>query len=134
MALLTRDAKASLDASTGMFAQQLTGLIAGEDLDAAAPCYINSTDGLVYMSTGAAANEAAEFVGMTPRAAKEGEPVTLFGLGARFRYSDGGLTPGDKYFIGATAGRLDTAATTGGTVAIARAVTANDIVIIRASE
>jgi hypothetical protein len=134
MALLTRSTRASMDATTGMFAQQLTGLVCGEDIDVAAPLYIKSSDGKLYMSNGTAANEAAEFVGMSPRAASAGQPLAVFALGARFKYSDGGLTPGDKYFIGATAGRLDTAATTGGDVAIARAVTAHDIVIIRASE
>lgn len=133
MALVTRDSAASMDASTGMFAGQITGLVAGEALDVAAPCYIKSSDGKVYMSNGTAANEAAEFVGFTPRAAVAGEPITLFHIGARFRYGSG-LTPGDKYFLGATAGRLDTAATTGGTVALARAVTSTDIVVIRASE
>lgn len=133
MALVTRASTASMDTSTGAFAQQLTGLVAGEVLDAVAPCYIKSSDGKLYMSNGTAANEAAEFVGFTPHARVAGEPCTVFGLGARFSYGTG-LTPGDKYFIGATAGRLDTAATTGGTVAIARAVTSTDIVVIRASE
>jgi hypothetical protein len=118
-----------MDASTGMYAPQVTGLIAGEDLDAVAPCYIRSADGLVMMSNGTAVNEAAEFVGFTPRAARSGQAVTLFGLGARFRYGTG-LTPGDVFFLGATAGRLDTAATTGGTYKLARVLTATDIVVI----
>jgi hypothetical protein len=121
-----------MDASTGMFAPQITGLIAGENIDSAAPCYIKSSDGKVYMSNGTAANEAAEIVGFSPRAAKTGEPLTLFGDGARFHYSSG-LTPGDKYFIGATAGRLDTAATTGDAVGVAQAITATDIRVIRDS-
>lgn len=133
MALVTRIAKPSVDTSTAQFAPQIPDLIAGEDIDAGACCYIKSSDGKVYMSNGTAANEAAEFIGMSPRAAKLGEPVTVFGIGTRFRYGTG-LTPGDKYFVAATAGRLDTAATTGGTVAVARAVTAQDVVIIRASE
>lgn len=134
MALIARDSAASMDASTGMFAQQLTGLVAGENLDAVAPCYIKTADGKLYMSNGTALNEAAEFVGMTPHARLAGEAVTVFGIGARFHYSASLLSPGDKYFVGATAGRLDTAATTGGTVAIARAVTSTDIVVIKASE
>lgn len=130
MALLTRSANASLDASTGMYAPQITGLYAGEDLDVAAPCYIKSSDGMVYMSNGTAANEAAEIVGFTPRAAKAGQPITLVGKGARFGYGSG-LTPGDIYFIGATKGRLDTAATTGDAVGVAQAVTATDIRVTR---
>jgi hypothetical protein len=131
MALLARATDASMDASTGQFAQQLTGLVAGENLDLLAACYIKTSDGKVYMSNGAAATEPAEFAGFTPRAVVSGRPVTLFGIGARFRYGSA-LGPGDKYFVAATAGRLDTAATTGGTVAIARAVDDTDIVCISA--
>ena len=132
MELITRSANASMDASTGMFAPQITGLIAGEALDVAAPCYIKSSDGLVYMSNGTSANEAAEVVGFTPRAVKSGQPVTLFGKGARFSYGTG-LTPGDKYYIGATAGRLDASTTTGDAVGVAQAITATDIRVIRDS-
>lgn len=130
MALVTRVADAGMDVSTGQFAPQITGLYAGEDLDVAAPCYIKSSDGKVYMSNGTAANEAAETVGFTPRAVKAGQPVTLFGQGTRFRYGSG-LTPGDKLYIAATAGRLDTAATTGDSVGVAQVLTATDIRVIR---
>jgi hypothetical protein len=130
MSLVTRAAQASVDTSTAMFAPQLTGnLYAGEALDVCAPCYIKASDGKVYMSNGTAANEAAKFDGFTPRACAIGEPVTLLGVGARMRYGSG-LTIGASYFVAATAGRLDTAATTGGTVAIARAINATDIRVI----
>jgi hypothetical protein len=119
-----------MDASTGMYAPQITGLLAGEALAVAAPCYIKSSDGLVYMSNGTAATEPAEFVGFTPRAVGIGQPVTLFAAGARFSYGTG-LTPGDKYFIGATAGRLDTAATTGDAVGVAQAINTTDIRVTR---
>ena len=130
MSLVTRITRASMDASTGMYAPQLTGLYAGEDLDVVAPCYIKSSDGKVWMSNGTSANEAAEVVGFTPRAVKSGEPVTLFGLGTRFAYGTG-LTPGDVYYLGATKGRLDTAATTGDAFGYAIAISTTDIVIIR---
>lgn len=130
MSLVTRSSNASMDASTGMYADQITGLEAGEDLDIVAPCYIKSSDGKVYMSNGTAATEPAEVVGFTPRAVKSGQPVTLFGKGTRFRYGTG-LTPGDKYYVGATAGRLDTAATTGDAVGVAQAINSTDIRVIR---
>lgn len=130
MALVTRDTRASMDTSTGMIAPQISGLIAGEDLDAVAPCYIKAADGKVYMSNGTAANEAATFAGFTPVLAKAGEPVTLFALGAIFRYASG-LTPGQKLYIGATAGRLDTAASVGDAVGVARALTAETIQVTR---
>lgn len=129
MALVTKAATASMDASTGMFAPQITGLVAGEALDVAAPCYIKTSDGKAYMSNATSANEAAEVVGFTPRAVKIGQPVTLFGVGARFSYGTG-LTPGNILYVGATAGRLDTAATTGDAFGVAMVLTATDIVVI----
>jgi hypothetical protein len=134
MATLTKSASASLDASTGSFAPQKTGnLFAGEALGAVVPCYIKSADGLVYQSNGTAANEAAKFDGFTARATAAGEPVTLFGIGARFRYGTG-LTIGNDLFVSATAGALDNAATTGGLRAIARVMTATDIVVTKNSD
>lgn len=132
MALITRTTKANMDASTGMYAPQITGLLAGEDLDIAAPCYIKSADGKVWMSDATAANEAAEVVGFTPRAVKSGQPVTLFGAGARFQYGSS-LTPGAIYYIGATAGRLDDGATAGDSAGVAYAIDTTDIVIFRAA-
>lgn len=125
MALVTRSAEASMDASTGMMAPQITGLIAGADLDVAAPCYIH-TDGTVLMADGTGTNAAARVAGFTPRAVKSGQPVTLFAAGARFRYGTG-LTPGAKLYLGATAGRLDDGATTGDAVSIAQVITTTDI-------
>lgn len=119
MATLTRTA-ASMDTSTGMFAPQVCGnLYAGAALDAGAPCYIKASDGKVYMSNGTAADEAATFDGFVPRACRIGEAVTLFGVGARFRYGTG-LTVGALLYVSATAGRLDDAATIGGTAPVAK--------------
>ncbi len=131
MALVTRSTEASADTRSLMKADQIAGdLFAGEDLDAVSPCYIKASDGLVYMSDATAANEAAGTDGFTPRAVKAGQPVTLSGKGSRFRYGSG-LTPGAKLYIGATAGRLDTAATTGDAVGVAKVINATDIRIIR---
>ena len=129
MALVTRSSDASMDVSTGQFAPQITGLYAGEALDAAAPCYIKS-DGKVWMSNGTAANAAAAVDGFTPRAVKSGEPCTIFGEGARFHYGSG-LTPGATLYLGATAGRLDAAATTGDSTGIVKVVSTTDIVVLR---
>lgn len=134
MADLTKSAQANIDASTGMFAGQKTGnLYAGEDLGAVVPCYIKASDGKVYQSNGTAANEAAKFDGFTPVAFLSGEPVTLFSAPARFRYGTG-LTIGADLFISATAGKLADAATTGGVRAIARVITATDIVCTKHSD
>ena len=130
MATVTRATDASMDASTGMFAQHLAGLVAGENLDVVAPCYIKTSDGKVYMTNGTAANEAAEVIGFTPRSAKAGEPIALFGYGARFRYGTG-LTPGNRLYVSATAGRLDDAATTGDTKGVAVVLNSTDIMVVR---
>lgn len=140
MALVTKAPHPSVDLSTGQFAAQVADLVAGEDLDAVAPCYIKSADGKLYMSSGnqagasptAAEQEAAEIVGFTARAVKAGEPATLFGKGTRFHYASG-MTPGDVLYIAATPGRLDTAPSALGTVAVAQALTASDVRVIRDS-
>lgn len=131
MASVTRSASASIDEITAAEAPQLSGdLYAGENIAACDACYIKAADGLVYRTNGTAATEAAKFDGICPRAANTGEPVTLFGLGIRFRYSDGTLTPGQNLFADTNAGQLADAATTGGTVALARAINATDVRVI----
>jgi hypothetical protein len=134
MAIVVRSANASLDANQKR--QVLAGnAYAGEALEAVAPCYIKSSDGKVYMCDGAANNEAAEFIGFTPRAVALGEPVTLYGWGTRFQYSTG-MTPGTILYIRDAdayydAGNLDTSATTGDTLGTAVALTATDILVTR---
>lgn len=130
MALLTRATDASVDASTAMFVEQISGKVAGENIDACAPCYVSATDGLVYMSNGTAANAAAKVDGFSAESARAGQGVTLLGRGLRMRYSAGGLTPAALYYLAATAGRLDTAATTGGTLALCKAIDTTDLKVV----
>lgn len=108
------------------------GLIAGEALLTAAPCYIKASDGKVYMSNGTAANEAAKVHGWTGKSYASGEPVSLWREGIIFEYGTG-LTPGATYYIGTTAGRLDTAATVGDGVGVAFAISATHIQVTRAT-
>jgi hypothetical protein len=134
MAVVAKTAKPSIDANQAN--QVVAGnLYAGEDLEAAAPCYIKASDGKVYMSDGAASNEAAKFHGFTARVTKAGEPVTLFGAGSRFKYS-AGMTPGATLYIAAVdaytdAGNLQTTASTGDSKGTAFAVNATDVVVCR---
>lgn len=131
MALVTKAADGSIDAASAALAPQRSGLTAGEALDALAPCYIKTTDGKVYMSNGTAADAEAAFDGFTPRAYASGDTnVTLFGIGAKMRYATG-MTPGSLLYIGATKGRLDTAATTGDAVGVAKTISATVIRITR---
>lgn len=131
MALVTKVADASIDVISAQTAPQRAGLTAGAAIDVLAPCVIDPADGLVYMCNGTAADARAQFDGFAPRAYAAGDTnVTLIGIGLKMRYGSG-LTPGSRLYIGATAGRLDTAATTGDAVGIAKVVSANDIRVIR---
>ncbi len=128
MSLVTRSSTAGLDANQAD--QAAAGLIAGQDLDLCSPCYIKTADGKVYMSNATAVNEAAEFVGFTPRAVKSGQPVTLFGMGTRMRYGSG-LNPGDVLYMAATDGRLDTAPTTGDGQGLVQVLNDTDVIVTR---
>ena len=128
MALVERSSDASLDTSTGVQAAPISGnLYAGEDLDRVSVCRIDP-DGKVYMANGSADDPNAKVHGIVNRPANQGEPVTLYPPDTRFGYSEGNLTPGQPLYLAATSGRLDDAATTGGTEPIAHAVGESDIV------
>lgn len=102
-----------------------SGLICGEDLAAGDACYIKIADGLVYRSTGAAANAAAEVVGYAATACKvaQKDAVTLFD-GLDWAYTTGQFVAGNVgkpvYLSGTVPGGIDTAASTGGTGKIGR--------------
>lgn len=131
MAAVTKASDAHIDANTAMFAGHLAGdLVAGEALTACAFCYIKASDGLVYMTTGAAATEVSRLAGVTPKAVASGQVVDLLSAPLRMRYAASGLTPGALLYL-STAGGLDTAATTGDTTGAAQAINATDIRLVR---
>lgn len=106
----------------------ITGLIAGEDIEAADVVYLHS-DGKVMKASGAAANAAARAIGFTARAAKSGEAVTVvrIGSGVMIGYGPkiGGspAAPATRFYLsGSVAGGLADAASTGGTQVIAYAI------------
>src|SRR5690348_13527425 len=117
MALIAKSGTPSLSSPTPSRENTIAGLLAGEAIAAGDVCYIAS-DGTAMRSNGTAATAPAVGLGIAGGAAAAGESVTLFRR-AHFHYGSG-LTPGAPYYVGATAGRLDTAATTGGTVVVAR--------------
>lgn len=128
MADVVRDVQASMDTITAQDAPQLSGnLFAGEALAAMDACYIKASDGKVYRSNGTGANEAAKFDGFCPRAVAVGGPVSLYSNGIRARYATATMTPGANLFVSATPGALADAASTGGTVPIARAYDSSNI-------
>lgn len=103
----------------------VSGLIAGEALSAGDACYIKSSDGKVYKSTGTAANAAAVVDGFAPTDCPIGEATSLY-WHVNFYYG-AGLTPGSFVYLSTTAGALEDAATTGGTVPIGRVIDASRI-------
>lgn len=113
MAAISKSGTPSLASVLPPANQKISGLLAGEALAAGDACHIKA-DGLVWRSTGAAANAAARVDGYAAQATATGEAVTLF-FDVNFRYG-AGLTPGARvYLSGTVAGGLDDAASTGGT-------------------
>lgn len=117
---------ASLNLDPG--AQKLSALIAGETLQAGDACYVKS-DGLVWRSIGTAANAAAKVRGYAPTIINVGEPVSLI-YNVSINYGSG-FTPGADLFLGAAAGGLDTAATTGGTAPIGFCIDATRVYLFQ---
>lgn len=129
MALIAKSGTPSLATALPCAANQVgSGLRAGEAIAAGDSCYIKGADGLVWRSNGTGANEAARCDGLAAKAAAAGEAVTLY-TDVEFHYGSG-LTPGAPYYVGATAGRLDTAPTTGGITPVAFAVDATRIRVV----
>lgn len=124
MALIAKSGTPSLASPLPTGGDLIRGLKAGEAIEAGDICYIAS-DGSVKRSDGTAADAKAVGFGIAAGKSPVGEAVTLY-RNVSFHYG-AGLTPGAPYYVGATAGRLDTAATTGGTVVVARAIDATRI-------
>jgi len=111
-----------------LHAPQIPDVLAGEDLAIGAPCHIDH-GGLVRLSNATNADADAAVHGFAARNAKAGEPITLLGIGTRFHYAAGTLTPGTPLYLAAADGRLDDAPTVGDPTGIAFAVDDSDIVI-----
>lgn len=126
MALLAKSGTPSLStALPGPNTQVGSGLKAGEAIAAGDACYIKAADSLVWRSNGTAATEPSKCHGFAAKAAAAGEAVTLY-ADVDMHYG-AALTPGASYYVGATAGRLDTAATVGGLLPVAHAIDATRI-------
>ena len=120
MTAIAKSGQVSLSTPVPPTNAQVSGLYAGEALAAGDACYINTSDGKIYRSIGTSANAAAVVDGFTPSDVPVGEVVTLM-WGVNFRYGTA-LTPGSFAYLDTVAGGLNTAPTTGGTVAIGRCI------------
>jgi hypothetical protein len=124
MSLITKSGTPSLASPIPSGGDVLRGLRAGEAIAAGDVIYVAS-DGTLMRSNGTSANAAAVGGWIAAGDAAAGEALTGY-KNVSFYYGSG-LTPGAPYYVGATAGRLDTAPTTGGTVVVARAIDATRI-------
>jgi hypothetical protein len=131
MAIVTIASTASVDMNSLTHAPYVSGLVAGEDLPVAGVAYIKS-DGKVYSSASGVCtvSNVPDYTGFTPAAVSEGDPVTLFRVGARFNYSSG-MTPGALFWVGTGEGKLSDAKLASADTPVAVAVSATDILIIR---
>lgn|SRR5690242_6706963 len=126
MSALSKSGKPS-PATTNFGYEHKHALIAGEAIAQGDACYIKS-DGKAWLATGAAANAAAVVDGFAMSDCVAGDAVTLV-FGITINYGSG-MTPGTAYYLsGTTAGGLDTATSTGGTVVVARAVDATRLYV-----
>lgn len=130
MAEITKSGTPSLASVLPPQSAQIAGLRAGEAIAAGDACRINAADGLVYRSSGAAANANANIHGWAAEAVATGEAVTLF-HGVHYRYG-AGLTPGTSYFLSGTVpGGIADAASLGGTAPCAFAIDAARIRVLQ---
>jgi len=129
MAALAKSGIPSLCSPVPAREHTIAGKLAGAAIAAGDACYLNA-DGKVYPSTGAAANAAAVVDGYAAVAAPINEAVTLY-QEVHFHYA-AGMTSGVNYFLsGTVAGGLDTVASVGGTVAVARSIDATRLSLKR---
>lgn len=124
MSLIAKSGTPSLASLYPTGGQVITGLVAASGgVSAGDVCYITATT--AAKCDGTAADAKAVGVGLAAGDAPAGEAVTLY-RDVVFHYGSG-LTPGALYYVGATAGRLDNAPTTGGTTPVAMAIDATRI-------
>jgi hypothetical protein len=119
-------------------AHRLSGLVAGEAIAAGDVVYIKSSDGKVWLATGAANNEAADALGMAPAAASVGEAVSVY-WACRFNYGPNvagtATLPGRPLFLSGTVpGGLADAASVGGLLPFAIALDNGRIQIVDAGQ
>lgn len=126
MADIAKSGTPSISTAVPSPAQSLSGLVSNDTIAAGDACYIKTSDGMVYRSTGAAANAAAVVDGFAATAAVAGQSVSLY-WHVNFNYG-ASLSPGTMaYLSGVTAGGLADAASTGGTTPVGRVIDATRI-------
>jgi hypothetical protein len=127
MAALPKSGTPSPCSPTPTREHTFAGWLAGEDIAAGDACQIAAT-GKIVRSNGAAATDAARIDGYAAGPAQNGEAATLQ-HDVHFHYG-AGMTPGTPYYLSGTVpGGLDTVASIGGTVIVARAISATRLYV-----
>lgn len=82
-------------------------MVAGEDIAACEAVYISGANTVSKASSVNTITTSGEskFIGLAPKDYKAGEPMTVFGVGSRFKYSVG-MDAGDYLYVSNTAGKL----------------------------
>jgi hypothetical protein len=125
MADLILSPRSSVDTTSNHFSQQLAGKVCGADIAAGQPMELRANGKLYpFANTGS-------FFGVSPRAAKTGQPVTAYAFACRFHAVDGGLIIGNTYYLSDVAGKIADAAGTVDTKGSFTAVSASDLVVTR---
>jgi hypothetical protein len=133
MTVLTIADTASFDSRSTANAGYISGLFAGEALDALAACRIH-TDGKVYMASTSykTSGSASDYAGFVAKDVPVNSPVTLFRDSAIASYS-ADMTPGKYLFISgsATKGQLSDSVVLANDEPCALAISSTDIVVIK---
>jgi hypothetical protein len=129
MASIAKVGTPSLSTAIPPTSCNISGFKAGEALAAGDAVYIKTSDGLIYRSTGAAANAAAAVDGFVPADCPIGEATSIY-FNVQFYYG-AALSPGSYvYLSGTVLGGLDTAPSTGGVNPIGRVIDATRIRLV----
>lgn len=127
MANIVRTTKGSVGGTSAQFAQQHAGRLLGEDIAASQPMELRA-DGKIYRFAGTA---GAVFLGISPRTAKAGQPITAYGLSTQFRAAEGTLVIGKLYYLSDTVGEIADAAGTKDTTSTFFAINTSDLIVTR---
>ena len=85
---------------------RFNAMVAGEDILACEAVYLSGANTVSKASSvNTIYSGESKFIGLAPKDYKAGEPMTVFGVGSRFKYSVG-MNAGDYLFVSDTAGKL----------------------------
>lgn len=138
----------TVDSFSGQVAPVIPSCVAGEELSYAAPVFLDSADGKVYMSVstetldrevtettdtdaGVVTLKESKCIGFTPRKYLDGSKnVAIYGKGTIFPDYGTGLSAGTYLFISSNKGKLSDVAVAEGDRPVALIINSTDIVVL----